>query len=80
MPLDYYIENKIQLLEWPVYSPGLNPIENVWDNIKYKFGANVYKQIQSLNSDIEEYWISCATHLSRIIRDFMREKEMMYEF
>ena len=24
-------------------------------NIKYKFGGNVYKKIQSLKSDIEEY-------------------------
>ena len=55
MSLDYYIENKIQLLEWLAYSPDLNSIENVWANIKYKFEGNVYKKIQSLKSDIEEY-------------------------
>ena len=56
MFLDYYIENKIQLLEWSLYSPDLNPIENFWTNIKYKLGDNEYKKIQSLKSDIEEYW------------------------
>ena len=65
MSLDYYIEKK-QLLEWPAYNPDLNPIENVWANIKYKFGGNAYQKIQALKSDIKEYWISCAAHLSSI--------------
>ena len=38
MSLNYYIENKIHLLEWSVYSSDLNPIENVWSKIKFKFG------------------------------------------
>ena len=74
MSLDYYIENKIQLLERLTYSPDLNPIENVWANTKYKVGGNVYKKIQSLKSDIEEFWISCETHLSSIVGDSMRKR------
>ena len=73
VPLDYYIENKIQLLVWPAYSPDLNPIEKVLANIKYKLSGNVYRKIQSLKSNIEEYCISCATHLSSIIDDFLRK-------
>ena len=44
MSLDYYIENKIQLLEQPAYSPDLNPIENVWANINYKLGVMFLKR------------------------------------
>ena len=44
MSRDYYIENKVQLLEWPAFSPDLNPIEHFWANIKYKLGSNVYKK------------------------------------
>ena len=71
---DYYIENKIQLLKWLAYNLDLNPIENVWTNIKYKLRDNVYKKIHSLKSDIEEYWISCATHSSIIVDDFIRKR------
>ena len=39
--LDYYIENKIKLLEWPAYSLDLNLIENVRVNINYKLGDNI---------------------------------------
>ena len=46
MSLDYYIKNKIQLLEWPAYSLNLNPTENVWANIKYKLGGNIYIYIK----------------------------------
>ena len=38
--LDYYIENKIQLLEWPAYHPNLNSIKRVCANIKYKLRGN----------------------------------------
>ena len=55
-----------------LYSLDLNPIENVWANIKFKLGGNAYKKIQSLKSDIEEYCTSCATHLSSIVGDSMR--------
>ena len=52
--IDDYIK-KIQSLEYPVYSLDLNPIENVWANIKYKLGGNVNKKIQSFKLRIEEY-------------------------
>ena len=74
MYVDYYIENKIKLLEWPACSPDINPIENVWVKIRHKLGGNAYKKIQSLKSDIEEYWISCATHLSSIVGDSKRKR------
>ena len=53
--LNYYIENNIQLLEWPAYSPDLNPIESIWGNIKNNFGSKVYNKIESIKSDIEDY-------------------------
>ena len=68
------LKNKIQMLEWPAYSPYLNPTENVWANIKCKLGSNAYKKIQSLKLDIEEYCISCVTNLISIISNSIRKK------
>ena len=43
MTLDYYIENDVELLKWPPYSPGLNPIENIWGAIKNKLAGRSFK-------------------------------------
>ena len=33
---EFLRENNIEFLDWPPYSPDLNPIENVWQWIKIK--------------------------------------------
>ena len=43
--LNCYIENNIQLLEWPAYSPDLNTIKNIWGNIKNNLGSKVYNKM-----------------------------------
>ena len=44
----FYIKNKIKLMKWPAYSPDLNPIENIWGNIKHYLGSRTFSSISSL--------------------------------
>ena len=72
--LNYYIENNIQLLEWPAYSPDLNPIENIWGNIKNNLGSKVYNKIESIKSDIEDYWKIWASNYSTKAIETMKKR------
>lgn len=44
----WFENNAVKLLEWPPYSPDLNPIENLWFPLK----AGVYKE----NPNIKAAW------------------------
>jgi hypothetical protein len=32
----FFADNSIEVLEWPAYSPDINPIENLWSTLKKK--------------------------------------------
>ena len=34
LALEFYSKNKLDRLEWSLYSPDLNPIENIWGIVK----------------------------------------------
>ena len=78
--LNYYIENNIQLLEWPAYSPDLNPIENIWGNIKNNLRSMVYNKIESIKPDIKDYWGIWASNYSIKAIEKIEEKNWCMHF
>ena len=53
--LQFYKDNEITVIDWPPYSPDLNPIENLWGFIKAKLGSKKYLKSQ-LSSKIISIW------------------------
>ena len=39
--LEFYYENNIKVIDWPPYSPDLNPIENIWAITKRKIAEKL---------------------------------------
>lgn len=52
----------VQLLDWPPYSPDLNPMENVWGWLARKVyeGGKQFETIESLKDAITEAWSSIS--------------------
>ena len=56
LALEFYEKNKIDKLDWPPYSPGLNPIENIWGIIKQEVNKCNLSKISEVISKVKEVW------------------------
>ena len=72
--LCFYIKNKIKLMKWPAYSPDLNPIENIWGNIKHYLGSRTFSSISSLKKEIEDKWNQIDHEFCRRLIDSVKRR------
>ena len=56
--MKYLLEQKIRLLDHPVWSPDLNPIENLWELFAAEVyeGGQQYSAISELKNVILDTW------------------------
>ena len=71
-------EEEILMLDpWPPNSPNLNPIENLWHQLKVHVGRNKQlKTIQQLKQEIEKVWHEFnekSEYLENLIRSMLNQ-------
>ena len=54
--LQFYYEKNVKLIDWPPYSPDLNPIENVWALMKRKISVRKFTSMNSLKNELYKIW------------------------
>ena len=58
--LKFYSENNITVVDWPAYSPDLNPIENIWAYIKSRLSGKRFVSIKQLETELIKIWESIS--------------------
>ncbi len=53
---EWHKKNKSKVLEWPSQSPGLNPIELLWRDLKQSFHAWKPSNVTELKQFCKEEW------------------------
>jgi transposase len=76
----YLHEKGVTLIEWPPWSPDLNPIENLWNVLKARVDSHFPQTMEELEQSIREEWE--ATYLkfiSRICRSMPSRLQLLLD-
>ena len=76
-----YLHNKgVTLLEWPPWSPDLNPIENLWNVLKARVYARFPQTMEEMEQFIREEWEATDLNfISHICRSMPRRLQLLLD-
>ena len=72
--LEFYKENNIKIIDCPSNSPDLNPIENIWEKIKYQLCRHKFDNINKLRKRVEKEWDSLTKKNLQIYSNSMKNR------
>jgi transposase len=78
--ITYLHEQGVTFLEWPAWSPDLNPIENLWNDMKRRVYNRLPQTMEQLEQFIREEWhASDLTFISRICRSMPDRLQLLLD-
>ena len=74
----YLHEKGVTLIEWPPWSPDLNPIENLWNVLKARVYARFPQTMEEMEQFIREEWAATdLKFISHICRSMPRRLQIV---
>lgn len=62
---EWLFNSGITCLDWPPYSPDLNPIEHVWSDVKRRVEAAQPKDVEELMEELKQQWYATEPDMCR---------------
>ena len=67
----WFTTENVTVLDWPSYSPDLNPIENVWGLIKDEINQKCLLNVDDMKREVVSYWDSMSHDFIQSFTDSM---------
>ena len=62
-------KNNVQVIDWPAVSPDLNPIENIWGDMKRQIANVDVTNTDSLKREMQRIWLSYRGDRNFVVRN-----------
>jgi transposase len=75
-----WINERVDCLEWPPYSPDLNPIENLWADVKRRAEMDNPKTKEELEAALRKSWSEIDARLiKKLIKSMPKRCKLVLE-